>query len=130
MFAKLITTFALLTTLLIGTLSPAVASAASPFSASKQEACNGATLGGTGGCDTDTESGKVNSLVSKIIGIISVIVGIAAVIMIIIYGLRFVTSGGDSNAVSAARNGLIYALVGLAIAASAQFIVKFVLNKI
>ncbi len=48
--------------------------------------------------------------------------------MIIINGLRFITSGGDSNAVSSAKKGILYAIVGLVIVALAQFIVRFVLN--
>ena len=54
---------------------------------------------------------------------------IAAVIMIIWGGFRYVTSGGDSNKVSSAKNTIIYAVIGLIIVALAQFIVKFVLDK-
>jgi len=62
--------------------------------------------------------------------LIAYIVGIASVVIIIISGFRMVISGGDSNRVSSARSALIYALIGLAIAISAQVIVVFVLQKV
>ena len=49
--------------------------------------------------------------------------------MIIVGGLRYITSGGESSNISGAKTTIIYALVGLVIVALAQFIVHFVLNK-
>jgi hypothetical protein len=77
---------------------------------------------------TDTE-GSLNRLITKIVNIFSLIVGVVAVIMIIIGGFRYITSGGDSNNVGAAKNTILYAIVGLIIVALAQVIVKFVLAK-
>jgi TRAP-type C4-dicarboxylate transport system permease small subunit len=65
----------------------------------------------------------------RIINIFSVIVGVIAVIMIIIGGLKYITSGGESSNVSGAKNTIIYAIVGLVIVALAQFIVRFVLSN-
>jgi hypothetical protein len=45
-------------------------------------------------------------------------------------GFRFLTAGGDSNAAASARSGLIYSLIGVAVVASAQLIVIFVLDKV
>lgn len=85
----------------------------------------------TGGCDTGTEAGTagLQALIEKIINIFSIIVGVIAVIMIIVGGLKYITSGGDSGNVSSAKNTIIYALVGLVIVALAQFIVRFVLGS-
>jgi uncharacterized membrane protein YuzA (DUF378 family) len=47
--------------------------------------------------------------------------------MIVISAFRFITSGGDSNRVSSARSTLIYALIGVAVAALAQLLIHFVL---
>jgi cytochrome bd-type quinol oxidase subunit 2 len=69
----------------------------------------------------------LTSLIKKIINIFSVIVGVIAVIMIIIGGLKYITSGGESSNVSGAKNTIIYAIVGLVVVALAQFIVHFVL---
>ena len=75
-------------------------------------------------------NGSVNRILTTIINVFSLVVGIIAVIMIIIGGIRFVLSGGDSNNVSAARNTIIYAIVGLVVVALAQVIVHFVLNRV
>jgi hypothetical protein len=75
-------------------------------------------------------SNSLNHIIRTVINFLSVGVGIVAVIMIIIGGFKYVTSGGDSNSVASAKNTIIYALVGLVIAALAQVIVRFVLNAI
>ena len=83
----------------------------------------------TENCVPPNENGGVNGLVRKIINILSVVVGIVAVIMIIIGGFRYITSGGSSEKVTAAKNTILYALIGLVIVALAQVIVRFVLTK-
>lgn len=98
------------------------------FEGAKKEACQGAAVG-SGNCKTKEAAGKVEDTVKSIINLLTVIVGIVAVIMIIVNGFRFITSGGDSNSVSSARNGIIYALVGLIIVALAQVIVRFVIGN-
>jgi hypothetical protein len=49
--------------------------------------------------------------------------------MIIVAGLKYIASAGDSNKVSSAKSTLIYALVGVLIAALAQLLVHFVLHQ-
>jgi hypothetical protein len=56
--------------------------------------------------------------------------GIAAVIMIMINGFRFVMSGGTPDKVSSARDGLIYAIVGLIVIVVARSIIVFVINRL
>ncbi len=89
---------------------------------------------GTAGTDcngtTGDASGKVNDLIHLIINIFSLIVGVIAVIMIIVGGLKYITSSGDSNNVSAAKNTILYAIIGLIVVALAQVIVRFVLTKV
>lgn len=103
-------------------LVPAGAAAACPGNnTSKGQVLNG--VGATGNdCDT---SGFTNA-VSAAVEILSIVAGIIAVIMLIISGFRYITSGGESGRVAAAKNTLIYALVGIAIVALAQFLVHFV----
>jgi len=74
-------------------------------------------------------TGTFNNILKKIINIFSVIVGVVAVIMIVYGGFRYITSGGNSEKITSARNTIVYALIGLVIVALAQIIVKFVLNK-
>jgi hypothetical protein len=95
---------------------------------SKGEVCGGLNeLDSSQGCGANGSG--VSNIVKTIVTIISYIVGIAGVIMVMVSGFRFITSGGDSGKVSSAKTGLVYALIGLAIAALAQALVHFVLNE-
>ena len=58
------------------------------------------------------------------------IVGIIAVIMLIIGGIRYVISGGDSKKVTDAKNTILYAIIGLVIAFLAFAIVNFVVSAL
>ena len=60
----------------------------------------------------------------------SYVIGFVSVLVIIISGFRMIVSGGDSQTLNSSRNAIIYAIAGLAIAASAQIIILFVLNKL
>jgi hypothetical protein len=85
-------------------------------------------LEGVGETDTDCRPGKVADTINGIVRILSYILGAAAIIVIIIGGFKFITSGGDANKVSSAKSTIVYALIGLAIAVFAQFLVHFVIN--
>jgi hypothetical protein len=50
--------------------------------------------------------------------------------MIIVGGLKYILSAGDSGNVTSAKNTIVYAIVGLVIVALAQFVVRFVLTKV
>ncbi len=73
---------------------------------------------------------RVNALIRTIINIFSLVVGVVAVIMIIIGGLKYITSGGDSSNVTGAKNTILYAIIGLVIVALSQVIVRFVLSRV
>ena len=57
------------------------------------------------------------------------LLGAISVIMIIIGGLRYVISGGDSAAVTAAKNTILYAIVGVIVAILAYAIINFVIGS-
>lgn len=66
---------------------------------------------------------------STISSVLLFIVGAIAVIMIVIGGLRYVISGGDATQVQAAKNTILYALVGIIIAILAYAAVNFVIGS-
>lgn len=95
--------------------------------------CNTSEGAKTDVCKESLAQDNQNPVIKVIkiaIQIVAVIMGVAAVIVIIISGVRFITSGGDPNSVKKARDGLIYAVVGILIALLAQGIVSLVLSKI
>lgn len=65
-----------------------------------------------------------------IVNVILFIVGAVAVIMIVIGGVRYTVSNGDSNAVTGAKNTIMYAIVGLVVAIIAYALVNFVVVNI
>ncbi len=75
---------------------------------------------------TAANSHTVSDLLSIVFGTI----GALAFLMIVISGLRYILSAGDAQKMSKAKNGLVYALVGLAIALAAESIVAFVAGNI
>ena len=78
----------------------------------------------------DTQNTSVDTLIRNVINILLWAIGIVSVIMIIIGGIRYATSNGDSNQVSAAKNTIMYAVIGLVIAIFAYAIVNFVFVQI
>lgn len=57
-------------------------------------------------------------------------VGVISVIMVIVNGIRFTTSSGDPAKAKSAREGLMYAIVGLVIAMIAYAVVNFVIGNL
>lgn len=90
-----------------------------------------------GACDANSSSaickGKGESLsegfVKPTINIILWVVGVAAVIVIVVAGLKYVTSSGNPSAVSSAKTTILYAVIGLVIAITAYAIVNFVFKS-
>lgn len=67
---------------------------------------------------------------TRITSIALYIIGAISVLMLIWGGLRYILSGGDSKKITDAKNTILYAILGLAIAFFSYAIVRFVLNAI
>jgi Type IV secretion system pilin len=78
----------------------------------------------------DGNTTNLPQFIKSIINILLFVIGIIAVLMIIIGGIRYVVSGGDSSAVTGAKNTILYSIVGLVVALMAFAIVNFVLNSL
>lgn len=96
--------------------------------------CNKLEGGITGGVDCAIgEDSKAKTdlfgdegIFSRIIEILLFLVGAISVVMLIIGGIRYVLSSGDQNAVTAAKNTILYAIIGLVVAFLAFGAVRFV----
>ena len=80
--------------------------------------------------DSITPSGTstdLTSLLQLIINSLIGIVGVAAVIMLIIGGFRYVFSQGNEKSVNAAKDTILYAIIGIVVAILAFAIVNFVI---
>ncbi len=69
-------------------------------------------------------------ILTTVINLLSVITGIVAVIIIILAGLKYISSGSNPQDVTQARERILYAFVGLIIAALAQVLVRFIIGKV
>jgi hypothetical protein len=119
---------------LIGFLSPVTFAATDLFN----EVCNG-SANNSAVCqdrqDNQTAGnnaffGNNDSLLIKVANLLSLIVGIAAVIMIIVGGIKYILSSGDSSNVNSAKNMIIFAIVGLVVVAVSRSIIGFVVSKL
>lgn len=57
------------------------------------------------------------------------LIGAISVLVIIIGGIKYVVSNGDSGAIQSAKNTIMYAVIGLLVAILAYSIVNFVVGQ-
>jgi hypothetical protein len=72
---------------------------------------------------TSTEFGNILSIVWAVIGAV-------ALLVITVGGFRYIIAQGEPQKVAQARNTIIYAAIGLVVAASAEAIVAFVFGQV
>ena len=85
---------------------------------------------------TDESAGEVNipqltadEVLQNGLNILYFLAGVVAVIVIIIAGIYYATSSGDSGKVTKAKNMILYSIVGLVIILSAFAITNFVVGR-
>ena len=81
------------------------------------------------GSDQAADLFGASGIFTTISNVLLFVIGAISVIMIIIGGLRYVISGGNSSSVTAAKNTILYAVVGLIIAILAYAIINFVISS-
>ena len=86
----------------------------------KDQQGDAATLFGDGG---------QGGIFRTITNVLLFLIGAISVIMLIVGGIRYVVSGGDSTAVQNAKNTILYAIVGVVVAILAFAVVNFVIGS-
>jgi hypothetical protein len=81
------------------------------------------------GIDQATSLFGATGTFSTITNVLLFLIGAISVIMLIVGGIRYVVSGGDSAAVANAKNTILYAIVGVIIAILAYAIINFVISS-
>jgi hypothetical protein len=94
------------------------------------DATSAVNSGITAACAQSCNNSSLSTIFSGIADTLIFIIGAVSVIMIIIGGLRYVISNGDSKAVESAKNTILYAVIGIIAAISAYAIVTFVTKNI
>lgn len=71
----------------------------------------------------------IGDAVETVTNVLLFIIGAISVIMIILGGIRYVLSNGEAQQIAAAKNTILYAVIGLVVALLAYAIVGFVINQ-
>jgi hypothetical protein len=74
--------------------------------------------------------GGSDSIFTTIVNVLLFLIGAISVIMLIYGGIRYTISGGNSANVTAAKNTILYAIIGLIVAFLAFAIVNWVLTAV
>lgn len=72
---------------------------------------------------------SLGDTIKTIVNILLYILGAIAVVMIVIGGIRYTTSNGDSSSITSAKNTILYSVIGLVVAILAYSIVNFVVSQ-
>jgi hypothetical protein len=124
----------LLTLLAVPALALSVSAVVSPAYAADLSLQNGANsakgndqtaclFGNESGCGSDTPIFKT------ITNVLLFIIGAISVIMLILGGIRYTVSQGDSSAITSAKNTILYAIIGIVVAILAFAAVNFVIGS-
>ena len=96
-------------------------------------ACSTPGAGTSSACTGHTKTNPLigsGGTLQRVTRIVATITGAVAVIMMIVGGIMYIFSGGDSGKVNSAKNTVLYAAVGLVIIVLAQGLIVFILNKV
>jgi len=128
---RLFFTVLLFSSLLMSVLTPtAMASTTGPFSSVCSQTGASSSVVCTDSKNTSNPISGNNGVLVKITDIIAFVAGAAAVILIIIGGLRYITSAGDPEKAKSARSTVINALIGLVVIALAASLITYVVEKL
>lgn len=75
------------------------------------------------------QNAKPSDLIKNIVNTLLYVVGAISVVMLVVGGIMYSTSAGDSGRVTKAKNTVTYAVIGLVVSFLAFAIVQFVVTK-
>ena len=81
-------------------------------------------------CGNVDANGDIAGIITGILNAIIAVASIVAVIFIVIGGINYMTSAGDSSKVEKGKKTIIYAVIGLIICALAFTIVNWVVGSV
>lgn len=84
---------------------------------------------GADSAKSDEQGDDINVSFKLITDVLLFIVGAISVIMLIVGGIRYTVSGGDSGQITSAKNTILYAIVGIVISILAYAIVNFFIGQ-
>jgi len=79
---------------------------------------------------TDNPLFGPTGILTKVAKAFALFTGIISIFMVVISGLRYVLSAGDASKTASAKNGIMYAAIGVAVSAVSGAIAQFILSKV
>jgi hypothetical protein len=109
---------------------PATGAAFNPFGTVD---CSDAAQAESAVCASKTSEdplGGTDGILMVATNIIAYLGGVAAIIIMIVGGIYYITSDGDSAKISGAKKAILYAIVGLAVIVLARALITFVIGRL
>jgi hypothetical protein len=133
--------FLIIMMIVAGTLIavPSFAGSAKAYNFFNGVDCTGAGQGNTNSpakstiCNSDTKTDPISGpggVILNAANVVSYVAGVAAVIILIVAGIRYVTSGGDPGNAKSARDTVMGAVIGLIVIVLARSLIIYVVNKL
>lgn len=114
----------------LSVFTPVVAPAGAIGIQDGADAAQGEDQTGDAACLFGTEPGCTgDGIFRTITNVLLFIIGAISVIMLIVGGIRYTVSGGDSAAITSAKNTILYAIIGIIVAILAYAVVNFVIGS-
>lgn len=83
------------------------------------------------GCpNTGVKTNDLSTVIQNILNAIIGVAGLISVVYIVVGGIQYITSSGDSNKTEKAKKTILYALIGLIVCALSFAIVNFTISRI
>ncbi|MEO6109512.1 MAG: pilin [Candidatus Saccharimonadales bacterium] len=89
----------------------------------------GACANNSGSAVCKDKNDNISTTITQVVNVLLFVVGALSVIMIIVAGIMYTTSTGDSSRIKRAKDTLTYAVAGLVIAFLAFAIVNWVITQ-
>jgi len=93
----------------------------------------GGAKGGADGMQDESQAASLfgdEGVFKIIVNVALYVIGAVSVLMLIYGGIRYTMSGGESAAVTSAKNTILYAIIGIIVSLLAYAIVNFVLENL
>lgn len=122
--ASIITTVAaMMCAVFVSPLVPSPAYAACPGTTQAEQLRCGASSAGT-------DKTPIETYIKRVVNLLTFIIGAVSVVVIVLGAFKYVTSNGDTAAITSAKNTILYAVIGLIVAISAYALAGFVTDAI
>lgn len=120
-------------TLLLGSFAPAAVTVGTAYAQTGRDAiCAGVNTetGGTATCNGAGAGTAISNVIRVALRIFQAIIGVISIFVMLLAGLNYIMSGGDSGKTKTAKDRILYATIGLVVVGLAEVIIAFVINRI